>query len=50
MLTLSAVVPGISEGRFQDIAGTAKRECPLSRALAAVAEITLQAHLVVPAA
>ncbi len=44
-LTLSAVVPGIDEARFQDIALAAKRDCPLSKALAAVAEISLQATL-----
>jgi osmotically inducible protein OsmC len=44
-LTLSAVVPGIEEARFQEIAQAAKRDCPLSKALAAVAEISLQATL-----
>jgi osmotically inducible protein OsmC len=44
-LTLKANVPGIDEARFQDLAQTAKRECPLSRALASVPEITLQATL-----
>lgn len=44
-LTLRAVVPGIDEGRFQDIALSAKRECPLSKALAAVGEISLEATL-----
>ncbi|MBC7941427.1 MAG: OsmC family protein [Chitinophagaceae bacterium] len=44
-LTLSADVPGIGETRFQEIALAAKRDCPLSKALAAVAEITLQATL-----
>ena len=45
MLKLNAAVPGIDEARFQEIALAAKRECPLSKALAAVAEITLQATL-----
>ncbi len=49
-LTLNAVVPGIDEGKFQEIAQTAKREGPLSKALAAVAEISLQATLAMPAA
>jgi len=49
-LTLNAVVPGIDEARFQEIALTAKRECPLSKALAAVAEIGLQATLEAAAA
>lgn len=44
-LTLNAVVPGIDEGRFQQIALTAKRECLRSKALAAVAEISLRATL-----
>jgi osmotically inducible protein OsmC len=49
MLKLSATVPGIDEARFQEIALAAKRECPLSKALAAVAEISLQATLEVAA-
>ena len=44
-LTLTADVPGIDEARFQAIALAAKRDCPLSKALAAVAEISLQATL-----
>ena len=44
-LTLKASVPGIDEARFQEIALSAKRDCPLSKALASVAEITLQATL-----
>ena len=44
-LTLNAVVPGIDEARFQEIALAAKRDCPLSKALAAFAEIGLQATL-----
>jgi osmotically inducible protein OsmC len=49
-LTLRALVPGIDEVRFQQIALPAKRECPLSKALAAVAEISLQASLETDAA
>jgi osmotically inducible protein OsmC len=49
-LQLTAAVTGIDEGRFQEIALTAKRECPLSKALAAVAEITLHAKLEAAAA
>ena len=45
-LTLSASVLGIDETRFQEIAASAKRDCPLSKALASVAEISLQATLV----
>jgi osmotically inducible protein OsmC len=44
-LHLSAAVPGIDEARFQEIAATAKRDCPLSKALAGVAEISLKAEL-----
>jgi len=44
-LTMLATVPGIDDSRFQDIAAAAKRDCPLSKALAGVAEITLQATL-----
>jgi osmotically inducible protein OsmC len=44
-LTMQATVPGISEATFQEIANAAKRDCPLSRALASVPEITLQAKL-----
>jgi osmotically inducible protein OsmC len=38
-------VPGIDEAKFQQIAAAAKRDCPLSKALASVAEITLKATL-----
>lgn len=44
-LSLRAVVPGLDEARFQAIAAAAKRDCPLSKALAAVPEITLSATL-----
>jgi osmotically inducible protein OsmC len=44
-LTLKAAVSGIDEARFQEIALVAKHECPLSKALASVAEISLQATL-----
>ena len=44
-LTMQATVPGISEAAFQEIAHAAKRDCPLSKALASVPEITLQALL-----
>lgn len=45
VLELSAAVPGIDEARFQEIALAAKRECPLSKALTAVADISLTATL-----
>ena len=44
-LTLEAKVPGIDAGQFQQIAEAAKRDCPLSKALASVALITLAATL-----
>lgn len=44
-LQLQAVVPGIDETRFALIAQTVKTDCPLSRALAAVPDITLEAKL-----
>jgi osmotically inducible protein OsmC len=44
-LILRAAVPGMDEARFQEIALAAKRDCPLSKALASVPEITLQATL-----
>jgi osmotically inducible protein OsmC len=44
-LTMSAIVPGIDETQFQNIAETAKRDCPRSKALASAAEINLDAKL-----
>jgi osmotically inducible protein OsmC len=38
-------VPGIDEATFQEHAAAAKAGCPVSRALAGVAEITLEASL-----
>ncbi|WP_422844436.1 OsmC family protein [Acidovorax sp. M2(2025)] len=45
-LTLNAKVPGLDEDAFQKLAADAKANCPLSKALAAVPEITLAATLV----
>jgi osmotically inducible protein OsmC len=45
-LTLKATVPGVDEATFQKIAKGAKENCPLSKALAGVPEITLVATLV----
>lgn len=45
-LKLEAIVPGIDEAKFQEIASSAKRDCPLSKALASVPEITLEATLI----
>ena len=44
-LTLEAQIPGIDQAKFQDLAETAKKFCPLSKALASVPEITLNATL-----
>ncbi|RMX06666.1 OsmC family peroxiredoxin [Corticibacter populi] len=44
-LTLTARVPGLDEARFQQLANDAKENCPLSKALASVPEITLEARL-----
>jgi osmotically inducible protein OsmC len=44
-LSMQATVPGIDDVKFQEIAATAKRDCPLSKALASVPEITLVATL-----
>jgi hypothetical protein len=38
-------VPGIDERQFQTYAEAAKRDCPVSRALAGIPEITLTAKL-----
>ena len=38
-------VPGIDERQFQDYAEAAKRDCPVSRALAGVPEISVTARL-----
>lgn len=45
-LTLKAKVPGMDEAAFQKMAQEAKANCPLSKALASVPEITLEATLV----
>ncbi len=45
-LVTEAEVPGITPDRFQEIAQAAKEGCPISRALGAVKEITLEARLV----
>jgi osmotically inducible protein OsmC len=44
-LALEASVPGIDEATFQKIAAKAKADCPLSKALASVPEISLSAVL-----
>ncbi|ABM96225.1 osmotically inducible protein C [Methylibium petroleiphilum PM1] len=44
-LQLDAAVPGIDEAMFQQLAQSAKENCPLSKALASVPSITLVATL-----
>ena len=44
-LTVEGVVPGIGEDSFRQEAETAKANCPVSKALAGVPEITLDARL-----
>ena len=44
-LNLEASVPGIDADAFQKIAAKAKADCPLSKALASVPEISLNAVL-----
>lgn len=45
-LVTEAEVPGISPERFREIAEEAKKSCPVSRALAGIPEILLEARLV----
>lgn len=44
-LTLEATAPGLDDAKFQELAQGAKQNCPLSKALASVPEITLEARL-----
>ncbi len=44
-LTMHAAIPGVDNTKFQEIAAAAKRDCPVSKALAAVPEISLNATL-----
>jgi osmotically inducible protein OsmC len=44
-LRLEADVPGLDEAKFHELANGAKANCPLSKALAGVPEITLTATL-----
>jgi len=46
VLATRARVPGIEAGEFQELAEGAKRNCPISRALAAVPAIEVNAELV----
>jgi len=44
-LEMEAVIPGIEQAKFDELAAGAKAGCPLSKALASVPEITLKATL-----
>lgn len=44
-LTVRAEIPGIDDETFQELAQNAKKGCPVSKALAGVSEITLDASL-----
>lgn len=46
VLESEAAVPGVGEAEFQELAEAAKAGCPVSKALAAVPEVTLNARLV----
>ena len=50
VLKMKATVPGLNEAQFQQLAAAAKRDCPLSKALASVVEIILEASLAEPIA
>ena len=45
VLKLEAKVPGLTDAQFQQLATQAKNNCPLSKALAAVPEVKLDATL-----
>jgi osmotically inducible protein OsmC len=44
-LAVAAKVPGMDDAAFQEVAKTAKENCPVSKALASVPEISLSARL-----
>jgi osmotically inducible protein OsmC len=45
-LDAQVAVAGVDEAQFQELAAQAKKDCPVSKALAAVPEIVLTARLV----
>ena len=45
-LNCEAEVPGLDEAKFDELAAQAKANCPVSKALAGVGEIVLNAKLV----
>jgi osmotically inducible protein OsmC len=44
-LVMEATVPGLDQAKFDELAESSKKNCPVSKALAAVPEITLDAKL-----
>ena len=44
-LTVRGTVPGMDEDAFQDAAEDAKQNCPVSKALAGIPDVTLEASL-----
>ena len=44
-LTVTGKVPGVDDGAFQEAAETAKENCPVSKALAGVPDVSLTARL-----
>ena len=45
VLTVRGTVPGMDESAFQDAAEAAKQGCPVSKALAGIPDVTLEASL-----
>jgi len=45
-LTVRGTVPGIDEAAFREAAETAKQNCPVSKALAGIPDVTVEASLV----
>ena len=44
-LTMEATVPGLDQAKFNELAEHSKKNCPVSKALASVPEISLDAKL-----
>ena len=44
-LTVRGTVPGIDEAAFREAAETAKQNCPVSKALAGIPDVSLEANL-----
>ena len=46
VLTTDANVPGVDQAKFDELVAVSKQNCPISRALRAVAELEVYASLV----